>query len=308
MPSERPVIVGVGQVTNKTDGLARAREPLALMEEAARTRRARRRHERAAREGRFAPGCEHRVVAERRPAGGPRRAHRRLAVRAHLHDAGRQHAAVAGQRDRGTHRDRSRAVGADRRGRGAAQRAARSKARAEARLVAARPAGAERGRQPPWLERDGDKHGAFAPIQVYPLFENALRAKHGHSIAEHQREVGELCERFSSVAARHPNAWFPEARSAEEIATPGPANRMVGFPYPKFMNAIMEVDQGAALLMTSESHARELGIPEDRWVYHLGGGEAFDHWFFTERVNYHSSPAIGIAGRRALETAGVGHR
>jgi acetyl-CoA C-acetyltransferase len=80
---------------------------------------------------------------------------------------------------------------------------------------------------------------------------------------------------------------------------------MVGFPYPKFMNAIMEVDQGAALLITSESYARELGIPQDRWVYHVGGGEAIDHWFFTERVNYHSSPAIKVAGRRAFDTAGV---
>lgn len=81
---------------------------------------------------------------------------------------------------------------------------------------------------------------------------------------------------------------------------------MIGFPYPKYMNAVMEVDQGAALLMTSESAARELGIPPERWIYLWGCGEANDHWFLTERVDYHSSPAIRVAGQRALSMAGVG--
>ena len=149
------------------------------------------------------------------------------------------------------------------------------------------------------------KHGAAMPTQVYPLFENALRAHYGRSLAEHQRALGELMAPFTAVAAANPHAWFREAKSAEAIATPGADNRYIGFPYPKYMNAIIDVDQGAALLLTSVGEARRLGIPEQRWVYLRGCGDATDLWFVTDRVNYHSSPAIRASGARALSMAGA---
>ncbi|HYM16762.1 MAG TPA: acetyl-CoA acetyltransferase [Dehalococcoidia bacterium] len=150
------------------------------------------------------------------------------------------------------------------------------------------------------------KHGATLPTSVYPLFENALRAHYGRTIEAHQRTLGELCAGFSSVATANPYAWFREARTAREIAAPDAGNRYIGFPYPKYMNAILDVDQGAALLLTSAGEARRLGIPGERWVYVRGCGDATDHWFVTERVDYHSSPAIRAAGQRALSMAGVG--
>lgn len=148
-------------------------------------------------------------------------------------------------------------------------------------------------------------HGARMPIEIYPLFENALRAAKGLSLAEHRRRLGELCAAFTRVAAANPNAWFRQARTPDEITTVTPANRMVGFPYPKYMNAIMEVDQSAAVLLTSAARARELGVPEDRWVYLWGGAEANDHWFVSDRVNYHTSPAIRAVGQAALRQAGA---
>ena len=51
-------------------------------------------------------------------------------------------------------------------------------------------------------------------------------------------------------------------------------NRYIGFPYTKTMNAIMDVDQGAALLITSSAEARRLGIPEEKWVYLWGGARS----------------------------------
>lgn len=149
-------------------------------------------------------------------------------------------------------------------------------------------------------------HGMQMPTQVYPLFENALRAKRGLSLAEHRAALGRLCSRMSAVAAENPHAWFREARSADEIVTAGPENRMIGFPYPKRMNAIIDVDQSAAVLMTSVGAARQLGIPESRWVYVWGTGEATDHWFVSDRVDYASSPAIREAGHQALTAAGIG--
>jgi len=148
-------------------------------------------------------------------------------------------------------------------------------------------------------------HGATIPTRIYPLFENALRAHYGRSIEEHQRTIGEMMATFSAVATENEHAWFREARLAEEIYTPAETNRYISFPYPKYMNAIMDVDQGAALIMTSVAGARRLGVPEEKWVYLWGCGDATDHWYITERVNYHSSPAIRLAGERALSMAGV---
>jgi acetyl-CoA C-acetyltransferase len=177
------------------------------------------------------------------------------------------------------------------------------------------------GEHPAWPPRgapehiDGDsrpgfseveaRHGATLPVRMYPLFENAIRARLGHSIKEHQAHLGRLCARLSAVAAQNPYAWFPAARSAEEIATVSAANRMVCFPYPKLMNAIIQTDQAAAVIMTGSQTARELRIPEDRWVYLRGCGDAVDKWLVSERISYCSSPAIRAATRRALRMAGA---
>ena len=149
------------------------------------------------------------------------------------------------------------------------------------------------------------RHGAVMPTRVYPLFENALRAHLGLSIEKHRQRLGALCQRLSAVAAQNPYAWFPNALTAEEIAGVSTDNRMICFPYPKRMNAIMEVDQAAAVIMTGSHTARELGIPEDRWVYLWGCGDANDKWFVSDRINLHSSPAIRAATGRALSMAGL---
>jgi acetyl-CoA C-acetyltransferase len=147
-------------------------------------------------------------------------------------------------------------------------------------------------------------HGLGFPVNTYPLFENALRARDGRSIAAHQRRLGDLFAPFTEVAAQNPDAWFPMARSAEELVTVTDANRMIGFPYPKYLNAIMEVDQAAGVLIASEEKARELGVPEERWVYLHGCADAHDLWYVTERQDYHSSPAMRMTGERALAMAG----
>ncbi len=147
-------------------------------------------------------------------------------------------------------------------------------------------------------------HGLVLPIAIYPLFENALRHHYGWTIEQHRQELGRLCARMTEVAAGNPYAWFPQQRTAEEITTVSAENRMVCFPYPKYMNAIIEVDQGAALLLTSAANARALGVPESRWVYLWGCADTQDHWYVSERINYYSSPAIRVAGEQALRMAG----
>ena len=88
--------------------------------------------------------------------------------------------------------------------------------------------------------------GLNRPIHVYPMFENALRARDGRSIEEHQKRLGKLFAPFSKVASANPHAWFPTERSESELITVTDQNRMISFPYPKYLNAIMEVDQPRA--------------------------------------------------------------
>lgn len=147
-------------------------------------------------------------------------------------------------------------------------------------------------------------HGLLPPPNVYPMFENAIRHHLSRSFKDHQQRVGELLAKFSHVAADNPYAWFPIARSAEEIATATESNRYVGFPYTKFMNSIMRVNQAAAVIICSVKKAKELNIPEEQWVYLHGCGDANDHWTVSERANFYSSPAIKAVGEAAMTTAG----
>jgi len=149
------------------------------------------------------------------------------------------------------------------------------------------------------------QYGFFLPINTYPLFENALRARAGRSIADHQRFLGELFAPFSRVAAKNPYSWFPVARTAEEISTVSAQNRMIGFPYTKYMNAVIQVDMAAAVLMMSAGTARKLGIDRSQWIFLNGCAQAADHWHVTERRDYTSSPALKRCGEEALRMAGL---
>jgi acetyl-CoA C-acetyltransferase len=160
-------------------------------------------------------------------------------------------------------------------------------------------------------ERPGTNDAEMAraivlPIQIYPIFENALRAAAGESIDEHQAKIALLWARFSEVAATNPHAWSPEARTADEIATVTADNRMIGFPYTKAMNANLDTDQSASVILCSVEAARGAGVSEDRWVFPWSGADAYDHWFVSERADLHSSPAIRAAGRAAFRLAGIG--
>ena len=135
------------------------------------------------------------------------------------------------------------------------------------------------------------------PTQVYPIFENALRAAAGESIDEHQRKVSELWSSFSAVAAENPHAWSPEFLTPEEIRTVTPDNRMIGFPYPKYMNSNIQTDQAAAVIVCSVAAAQAAGVPEDEWVFVHGGADANDHYWISERDDLASSPALRACGQ-----------
>lgn len=148
--------------------------------------------------------------------------------------------------------------------------------------------------------------GLVMPIQVYPMFETAIRAARaadGVSADEHLRQVGALWSAFSAVAARNPYAWRRDALSSNEVITAGPGNRMVGLPYTKAMNSNNDVDMAAAVIICSVERAEALGVARDRWVFPHAGTDCHEHPFISDRDVFYRTPAIEIGGAAALELA-----
>lgn len=147
--------------------------------------------------------------------------------------------------------------------------------------------------------------GIVLPTRVYPLFENALRHARGETPEQAARASAELYAAFAQVAATNPVAWNPEPRTAEEIGTVGPGNRMVCEPYPLAVNAMPHVDQAAAVLVMSLQAAREAGVPEQRIVHVWGGAAAHDAVDVLARPSFASSDALSDVLDRALAAAEV---
>jgi acetyl-CoA C-acetyltransferase len=116
-------------------------------------------------------------------------------------------------------------------------------------------------------------HSVFEAYLTFALFDNARRAHLGRALPEHRAILGWIMAAMTSVAAgeaNRPHAWFPTARSAQEIAGPAADNRMVAYPYTKLMTSIMDVDMAAAVVLASAEKADALGVPEDKRVYLRG--------------------------------------
>jgi len=144
-------------------------------------------------------------------------------------------------------------------------------------------------------------HGLSAPVDVYPIYENACRAAYGQTLAEAQAESGEIWSSMSQVAAANEGAWIRKAVSAEDILTPGPANRPLAFPYTKLTVANSSVNQGAGFLVASLAEAQRRGIPENRLVYVGMGAAAKEDPSILRRDRYDRSSSMDTAIRRTLE-------
>ncbi len=138
-----------------------------------------------------------------------------------------------------------------------------------------------------------NKYGLNGPTDIYPIFENAFRAKLGLSIDQHKAHMGSLFSKFTEVAEQNPYAWFPTRRSSEELTKVTQLNRMIAWPYPKYLNAVLNTEQAATLIMMSAGKARKLGIPEDKWVYWLGGASSQEKaWWASERPDFAECPSM----------------
>jgi acetyl-CoA C-acetyltransferase len=148
------------------------------------------------------------------------------------------------------------------------------------------------------------QHGMGAPMLYYALFEHARRARLGLSKADYQIAMGRLFEPFTRVAAGNRHAMAPTVRTAEELSTPTPRNRMVADPYTRFLVSRDQANQGAAVIVASVAMARRLGVPESKWVYLKGYADAKERTNI-DRQDLSKGPASVLAIRRALDAAAV---
>jgi len=148
-------------------------------------------------------------------------------------------------------------------------------------------------------------HEVFQAWLTFPLFDVGRRAHRGIGVDEYRVGLGELFAPMTSVAASNPYAWFPVERSADELATPTPENRLVGYPYTKYLVSVMDVDMAAALIVASHEQADALGVPDDRRVYLRGWCYATDPTYVAEHSSFHESPAMRATSAEALTRAGV---
>jgi acetyl-CoA C-acetyltransferase len=179
----------------------------------------------------------------------------------------------------------------------------------------------KRGERPSWSFRDPEKkpfpfeapfhpaevaHEVFQAWLTFALWDVARRARLEVAPDEYRRRLGELLAPMTEVAARNEHAWFQRVRDAEELTNPTPENRMVGYPYTKYMVSIMDVDMAAAVIVASEEAADGLGVPRDRRVYLRGWCYATDPVYVAEHVDMWRSPAMAAASSEALRCAGAG--
>lgn len=174
------------------------------------------------------------------------------------------------------------------------------------------------------------------------MYEAGLRAHLNQTYTENNEESSQLYANLSKIAASLPQSWNygKPVATAESIGTAHKKNRMVCSPCmiiqvpifvicshnvldPLLMNAFNNVNLAAACIVTTTEFARELGVPESRWIYPLGGAGTSDagncrflicyplvgvlrltvRELVWERANFYTSPSISESLDAALEAS-----
>jgi acetyl-CoA C-acetyltransferase len=148
------------------------------------------------------------------------------------------------------------------------------------------------------------KLGVFRPVTVYPLYEAASAAHWGQTPREAMAESGALWSTYSAVAAQNPNSWLKRHATSGEITTPTPDNRLIAWPYTKLMVANPTVNMGGAILMTSLAKARAAGIAEDRLIHVWGGASAEEPRDYLARDQFFESHAQNAVLKAVMTLVG----
>jgi acetyl-CoA C-acetyltransferase len=149
-------------------------------------------------------------------------------------------------------------------------------------------------------------HEVFQAYTTFALWDVARRAHLAVAPDDYRRQMGDLFAPMTTIAAANPYAWFPVKRSADELVHATPENRMVAYPYTKYVISVMDVDLAGAIVIASLEAADRLGVPADRRVYLRGWCYATDPVYVAEHDPAWGSPAMAAASAEALRVAGQG--
>ncbi len=141
------------------------------------------------------------------------------------------------------------------------------------------------------------------PVGYYAIIDSALRHERGRGVDEHRDYLASLYSRFSDVAANNPQAWSRQHVDSDFIREHSGKNSMLAFPYTKLHNSQWNIDQGSALLFCSAGEAERLGVPRENWVFPQVFTEANHMVNLTARNQLHRCLGAEAAGRAAFEAA-----
>ncbi len=148
-------------------------------------------------------------------------------------------------------------------------------------------------------------HGVVGAPPSYALCETARRAGLGQTLETYAADMGRLFAPLTEVAAANPYSSSEVAASTpEELITVSERNRMIATPYPLRLVARDQVNQGAAVVLTTVGTARELGIAEQQWIY-LHGHAALAERELMQRQDLGRYPAAVLACNEALRQSGI---
>ena len=162
----------------------------------------------------------------------------------------------------------------------------------------------ERGAQTDFISMYEMVNGMGLPPQTYAAMEQALRARLGMSKAQYLNYMGGICAGLSKTAQQNPYSQYPQAKSAEFLATASKDNYPICDPYLKWLIAQDAVNQASTLILTSVGYAKELGIDPDQWIY-LHGYSDVKEKLVSERPDLSKSKALELAISGAISSAGI---
>lgn len=141
------------------------------------------------------------------------------------------------------------------------------------------------------------------PVGYYAIVDSAFRHARGFATSAYRDRIAHRYSHFSDVAATNPHAWLRHPVEAAAIRDGSATNPMLAFPYTKLHNSQWNVDQASALLFCSVGKATALGIARERWVFPQVFTEANHMLNITARGALDRCVGAELAGKAALSKA-----